>query len=261
MSENAGLVEGLLEELKETYLTQLPGRIDEIEQYILKLERGEDYIESYQALYRCAHSLKGSGGSYGFQFISTAGHQLEDYLLLMDKQHARGAAINSDILLGYVDVFRQAYEKFEQKSSDMSEVEEALLHLKDLIVQNNITVLVVEGSPLHATLIKEVLDGVSAQFSIVKDGVSALHRLMTESFDLVITSQEVGELNGSALIAALRLSRSVNRGKKVMLLTSNTLDELPEKFQPDWIIKKDASMQKNIEKALAEQRAPEPLTA
>lgn len=261
MNANEGLVEGLLEELRESYLTQLPGRLDEIEQYILKLERGEDYIESYQALYRCAHSLKGSGGSYGFQFMSTASHQLEDYLLLMDKQHARGVSINSDILLGYVDVLRQAYEKYEQKSLDMSEVEASLLRLRELISQNNITVLVVEGSPLHATLIKEVLDGASAQFSIVKDGVSALHRLMTEGFDLVITSQEVGELNGSALIAALRLSRSVNRSKKVMLLTSNTLEELPEKFQPDWVIKKDASMQKNIEKSLSELSVPEPLTA
>ena len=261
MSMPEGLAENLLADLRRNYLAQLPNRVDDIEQIVLDMENGGDYAENYETLYRHVHSLKGSGGVYGFSMVTAIGHQFEDYLALMDKNYSRGAPINVDLMLGYVDVLRDVCDAFQQSSASLSSVEASLSALKKRATPNHRSGLIVESSPLHVSLIKEVLSEYPVQLSTAKEGVSALHRLMTECFDFIITSQEVGELNGSALLAALRLSRSVNRHSKVIILSSNRLDELPKQFQPDALIKKDSHMQANIDKAVQEIFAAESLTA
>ena len=261
MSMPEGLAESLYADLKQNYLLQLPPRVDEIEKTVLDMESGAEYVESYETLYRQIHSLKGSGGVYGFSMITSICHQFEDYLVIMDQNHSRGAQVQADLMLGYVDVLREISDALQQSSASFSKVESALLALKKRATPNYHSGLIVESSPLHISLIKDVLQNHPVQLATVKEGVSALHRLMTESFDFIITSQEVGELNGSALLAALRLSRSVNRRSKVIILSCNPLDELPKQFQPDALIKKDAHMQENIEQVIQEIFEAESLSA
>ncbi len=250
MSVAEGLAENLLEELRSTYIAQLPGRIDEIEALILELERGGDYVEIYGALYRGVHSLKGSGGTYGFPIITSICHQFEDYLALMDAAHARGGTVAVDLLLGYIDVLRETCRVLQQSPATFSTIETQLLNLKKQAMPNTLSGLLVERSPLHISIVKEILGDYPVNLSVVKDGITALHRLMTEPFDFIITSQEVGDLSGTAMVAALRLSRSVNRNVSIILLTSNQLDDLPEAFKPNVVIRKDSNIQKNIRSAV-----------
>jgi len=250
MAVSEGLAENLLEELRLTYVAQLPGRVDEIEGLVLELEKTDDYIDVYGALYRSVHSLKGSGGTYGFPIVTSICHQFEDYLALMDQIHARSSAINTDLLLGYIDVLRETCRAVQDSVTTFATVEASLSKLKKLATPNTLSGLLVESSPLHVSIIKEILNDYPANLSVVNDGITALHRLMTETFDFIITSQEVGDLNGTAMVAALRLSRSVNRNNKIILLTSNKIDNLPEKFKPNIVIKKDSHIQENIQSAV-----------
>lgn len=73
-------IENLLNEICNTYLAELPPRLDEIENIILDFTRLESLEESYQNLYRKVHSIKGSAGTHAFHILTTICHDFEDQL-------------------------------------------------------------------------------------------------------------------------------------------------------------------------------------
>jgi len=244
-----GLTQNLMEELKQGYLASLPGRIADIERYTLALEKGADFAEDYSALYRAVHSLKGSGGTYGFPIITNICHQLEDWLVTIEN-YTTIRRKQADILLSFVDILCDAVDKIRDTESTFGDIERQLADLKKRSSKNKLNGLVVDRSATNASIVAESLGYDKVQLAVAKDGVSALSRLMTESFDFVITSQEVGSLNGSAMIAALKLSRGVSHKTKTLLMTSNTALKEPSELQPDVVIKKDADLAYNIAQSM-----------
>jgi len=67
------MVDKELEELKREFLAEAKDKVQEIESQL----DGARNAESLQRLSYLAHQLKGSGGSYGFQRISTDAAELE----------------------------------------------------------------------------------------------------------------------------------------------------------------------------------------
>ena len=67
------MVDKELEELQREFLAEAKDKVQEIESQL----DGARNAESLQRLSYLAHQLKGSGGSYGFQRISTDAAELE----------------------------------------------------------------------------------------------------------------------------------------------------------------------------------------
>ena len=67
------MVDPELDELKREFLAEAQEKVDEIQSTLL----GDRSPESLDRLVYLAHQLKGSGGSYGFQRISTDAAELE----------------------------------------------------------------------------------------------------------------------------------------------------------------------------------------
>jgi len=74
-----------LDDLKREFLAEADEKIREIQ---AKLD-GEQSPESLQRLTYLAHQLKGSGGSYGFQRISTDAAEVESAVELLSKEGTR----------------------------------------------------------------------------------------------------------------------------------------------------------------------------
>jgi diguanylate cyclase (GGDEF)-like protein len=66
-----------MEELKSWYREQLAGRIDALEAAAAALREGRG-VEARGTVRRIAHSLRGSGGTYGFPAITSAAAAVED---------------------------------------------------------------------------------------------------------------------------------------------------------------------------------------
>ena len=87
----------------------------------------------------------------------------------------------------------------------------------------------------------------------MNDGYSALLRVLTESFDILITALELPVLNGRALIGALRLSSSHNQQIKTILVSSNQVVQSQVKRATDanHVVMKDAKIAQNVRDLVA----------
>jgi HPt (histidine-containing phosphotransfer) domain-containing protein len=74
-----------LDDLKREFLAEADEKVREIQ---AKLD-GEQSPEALQRLTYLAHQLKGSGGSYGFQRISTDAAELESAVELLSAEGTR----------------------------------------------------------------------------------------------------------------------------------------------------------------------------
>lgn len=79
-------MEDLLDSLRVEYLSNIPEKLDNLENLVLEMDKDKEQKEAKKELFRHIHSMKGSAGSYGHQFISTVCHYWEDMMESMRLQ-------------------------------------------------------------------------------------------------------------------------------------------------------------------------------
>lgn len=247
-SINVSAAQKLLDELRATYIRDLPAQLDELEQLVLAMNNPAEAESNFDDLYRRVHSLKGTAGTYGLQIISAICHQFEDYLSECQQQAKDGSEQFMESGLQYVDLLRQTHELIYDGMTKFPEIESALSEIKAHVTQKEFSGMVIECSKTSSDLALRLLAETPIHFTLVQDGVTALDRLMHEPFDILLTGMEIPRLNGAALISALRLSKGLNSHIKTVLVTAGDIPELPPLIRPDRILHRDASyMQKLME--------------
>ena len=66
------------EQFKEGFRVEADGILESLESYLLQLEQDPSNSECIDAVFRSMHTLKGSGGMFGFQEVAAYTHQLEN---------------------------------------------------------------------------------------------------------------------------------------------------------------------------------------
>ena len=233
-------VKQMLAALRSNYLRDLPSHIDELEELLLELERKGFDLETCHELYRRAHSLKGSGGTFGLHPLSDVCHPFED---LLSSLIERPELLQSGLIetaLKYIDLMRQVHATYASGNEPGPEIKQILFGLRQDTSKTTHAALVVEGSDVVVVMLKEILKSQGYRVEVVNDGYVALGRLLAEHFDVLVTGLETKRLNGLALISAVQKSGLRMSNIKTILLTATQLKSSSDK--PDFIIKKDASL-------------------
>lgn len=84
-------------------------------------------------------------------------------------------------------------------------------------------VLVADDSPTNQLIISQMLARMGAEFAIAPDGVAALHRLKTETFDLALVDIEMPHLSGLDVIRRVRASEGRLKTVPVIAITAHVL--------------------------------------
>jgi chemotaxis protein histidine kinase CheA len=235
----ASHLESVLRALRATFLAELPERCDRLEQAVLALEAGESVESVYEELFRNVHSLKGTGGTFGLQIITNICHQFESYL--SDSQSRYTQAFGS-AALAYIDLLRQVGELAGASASpDFSPAEAALERLRTSLLRSRRPVLIAEPSATMRSLCQQSLANLPLQLSLVDNGIAALDRLLHQPFELLIVARELGALNGTALVAAVRESHCKNMDIPVILVSSSR-EAIPEHLRIDHFIQRDLEL-------------------
>jgi len=246
MSQNENNVELLLTDLKDNFLAEIPERCEGIEENILALEDQAAFVTSFNELFRSIHSLKGSGGTMGFPIITSISHQFEDLLSQIDGKMDRITSPIVDIMLKYNDLLRSVSVSLASKNYDLEYVQTELETLKFKGNPSKTICLFVEQSKMLSRVVAKEFKNTSVNLVIIENGLVALERLLHEKFDFLITSKELPDLNGIALISALRASETKNAKIPCIVTTSKDNASSLAHLNISNIIKKDKMLAKNL---------------
>ncbi len=238
-----GSTANVLEKLKQNFISELPEKIDDIEEHILACSEGDDFEASFQEAYRKTHSLKGIGGTFGVPVITSICHQLEDVLTLWDKESLGMAGPHQSRCLDYVDLLRQAYEVLREGGDDFEPVREHLRQFQKEDCNNKLRVLLVDGSRTTREICKKTIAPYHVEIVEMSDGYEALGRLLNEHFDVLIASKEIGLLNGQMLISIVAgLALDKRDMKTIMITSSNKNLHSTHQATPTLVVKKGVAM-------------------
>ena len=239
-------VSRMLVELRNTFLGELPSRLDDMETIILDLGNGQNFSENFETLFRHVHSIKGSAGTHGLHIISTVCHSFEDEVVKVEGDES---SMDSEVItswLGFIDLLRTTIDKINAGVEDFSDVEANLDKSKRKDSGREYFGLLVFTPGLQQQMCLSAFKDTPVNMAFAENGYKAMGRLLHEKFDFLISNMELGDLNGFALISALRLSKTRNHNIPAILLTSKEFKGHGRESDPDYVIQKDANMLKTV---------------
>jgi len=118
----------------ETFLEEAGEHLAEMEAALLTLETSSDDPEVMNTIFRAAHSIKGSSGTFGFDEIARFTHSLENVLDQMRKETTEASPERVDLLLRSSDVPQGLVDSARSGRQAPSEMQSVLDEL-DAILQ------------------------------------------------------------------------------------------------------------------------------
>jgi len=105
-----------LDQFKQTYITECFELLGDMEERLLGLNVDAPDREELNAIFRCAHSIKGGSGSFGFDFITNFTHVLEALLDSMREGKVLPTREVVDTLLKATDIVTQMVDAAKDDS-------------------------------------------------------------------------------------------------------------------------------------------------
>ena len=96
-----------LEQFRQTYITECFELLADMEELLLGLDVNAADSESLNAIFRCAHSIKGGSGAFGLDYITNFTHVLEALLDAMREDKVAPSREVVDVLLKARDIVAQ----------------------------------------------------------------------------------------------------------------------------------------------------------
>ena len=218
------------------FLYEADEQLKIMEDEILKLELGSEEQETIEAIFRAAHTLKGSSGAMGIGPINKLTHQLENVFDLLRKHQLKADTSLIDTILEAVDQLKQMKESIVLESN-VCEVDALLLEKLERIAapQEESTLLLDESNnegqheeQWENRAMNEFVRLEEHQENLVKDALNANQNVVAISIQLT----------------QLAMMKSVRA-----LLIHNNLKELGEiiaAFPSDIEIEDEASFNGNL---------------
>lgn len=99
-----------MQRFKETYITECYELLEDMERKLFALDENNPNIEDLNAIFRCAHSIKGGSGAFGYDKIKNFTHILEGLLDGMREGKIPPTREAIDALLASVDIVKKMVE-------------------------------------------------------------------------------------------------------------------------------------------------------
>lgn len=103
-----------LDQFKQTYITECFELLADMEEKLLALDPDAADMEQLNAIFRCAHSIKGGSGAFGFDYITNFTHVLEALLDAMRDGRVGPSREAVDTLLKAADIVTQMVRAAQQ---------------------------------------------------------------------------------------------------------------------------------------------------
>ena len=180
-----------------------------------------EYYTHLYNIFKKVHSIKGTAGTCELFMLTTIFQRFQEHLtVLMD------AEVDYEAVAKSVKFLEVGSECLNDYKNDSEEVEKYTSIIEEMEVEgiaSNGKVLLVDMSPVLKKMCINAAEGNSMEVAVAPNGATAMIRLLSERFDLILASRHARLLDGESLLQGVRVMKTLNQNCKLALVSSDTL--------------------------------------
>jgi two-component system chemotaxis sensor kinase CheA len=119
-----------LSQFFQVFFEEAGENLDNMEQMLLSIDLESADDETLNAIFRCAHSVKGGAATFGFKDVAELTHQMETLLDKLRRHELAPSAGMVDVLLASGDALKAQLARHQTGSGDVVDTAELLSQIK-----------------------------------------------------------------------------------------------------------------------------------
>ncbi|CAD5372504.1 Chemotaxis protein CheA [Rubrivivax sp. A210] len=132
--EGAHLSAGIdLTQFYQVFFEEAGENLEKMEQMLLELDIEHADEEQLNAIFRCAHSVKGGAATFGFSDVAELTHQMETLLDKLRRHELQPTAPMVDVLLASGDALKAQLARHQGNGADALDTSELLHSIRGLV--------------------------------------------------------------------------------------------------------------------------------
>ena len=133
-SEGSQLSAGIdLSQFYQVFFEEAGENLDRMEQLLLELDIEAADDEELNAIFRCAHSIKGGAATFGFADVAELTHQMETLLDKLRRHELQLTAAMVDVLLSSGDALKAQLKRHQTGVGDEIDTTELLFNIRAMV--------------------------------------------------------------------------------------------------------------------------------
>ncbi|TDP71593.1 chemotaxis protein CheA [Roseateles toxinivorans] len=134
MSDNASMSAGIdLSQFYQVFFEEAGENLDSMEQLLLNLDIEAADDEELNAIFRCAHSIKGGSATFGFSDVAELTHQMETLLDKLRRHELNPTSAMVDVLLQSGDALRAQLARHQGSGGDVVDTADLLVSIRAMV--------------------------------------------------------------------------------------------------------------------------------
>ena len=122
-----------LSQFYQVFFEEAGENLDRMEQQLLAIDIETADDEALNAIFRCAHSVKGGAATFGFADVAELTHQMETLLDRLRRHELEPTAPMVDVLLQSGDALRSQLARHQGAGGDPVDTSELLVKIRALV--------------------------------------------------------------------------------------------------------------------------------
>ena len=144
-TDNSSASAGIdLSQFYQVFFEEAGENLDNMEQLLLNVDLTAADDEELNAIFRCAHSIKGGAATFGFSDVAELTHQMETLLDKLRRHELIPTSPMVDVLLQSGDALRAMLGRHQGSGADPFDTTELLVHIRAMVAG--------EGAPAAAAV-------------------------------------------------------------------------------------------------------------
>src|SRR5574343_502282 len=129
-SQSAGID---LSQFYQVFFEEAGENLENMEQLLMKLDIEAADDEELNAIFRCAHSIKGGAATFGFTDVAELTHQMETLLDKLRRHELQPTAPMVDVLLSSGDSLKAQLGRHQGSGADPVDTTDLLTRIKAFV--------------------------------------------------------------------------------------------------------------------------------
>ncbi|RZJ82952.1 MAG: chemotaxis protein CheA, partial [Massilia sp.] len=133
-TEGASISAGIdLSQFYQVFFEEAGENLDNMERLLLNVNVEAADDEELNAIFRCAHSIKGGAATFGFSDVAELTHQMETLLDKLRRHELQPNSAMVDVLLQSGDALRTQLARHQGSGGDVFDTTELLVNIKRFV--------------------------------------------------------------------------------------------------------------------------------